>query len=120
GALPFNATAAQVQTALNLLPSIGGVGGAVTVSPVPAVAEIQGITLTGATAGTTQFRLTFNGQQTAPIAFGGTSEVQTITLTNATPAPPPNGTQFTLSFGGNTTTTLTYTGNPADATAIQT
>ncbi len=35
GSLPFNATATQVATALNLLPSIGGIGGSVSVTSNP-------------------------------------------------------------------------------------
>mgnify|MGYP005837221185 CR=1 FL=1 len=37
----------------------------------PGHPELQTITLTGATAGTTQFTLTFNGQTTSPILYSG-------------------------------------------------
>lgn len=100
--LPFNATAGQIRTALGALPGIGGVANVnvsfgplsgtntspVTIEFTGALAarnirpltadrtrllgnEVQQLTLnTNVTAGT--FRLSFLGQQTAPIAFNAT------------------------------------------------
>ena len=98
-AVPFNATAAQVQAALNALPAIG--------KP-----EIQTVQVTGATTGS--YTLTFNGQTTAtPLPYNATAaQVQaalnalptiggvggTVAVTG-TPVSG-GGTRFTVTFGG--------------------
>src|SRR5204863_246469 len=64
--LPVRPTAAQIQNALNALPTIGGAGGATVVVATGGVDEDQTITLTEYTAGT--FRLSFNGATTGPIS----------------------------------------------------
>src|SRR5205823_3820582 len=42
--------------------------------------EVQTVTLTGATAGSTFFTLTFNGQTTQPIAYSGTAAADTAAI----------------------------------------
>jgi hypothetical protein len=73
-ALPFDASAAEVERALEALPGIGGAGGAVTVSR-SATAEVQQFAVKQR-AGT--FCLAFKGKTTAKLPFNATAEqVQT-------------------------------------------
>ena len=99
------ATQAQVQDALNALPSIGGVGGSVIVRKT-------GTTFTvifgGALAGENQPALQSATAIVTTINEGGvTGDVQLVTVAGT------NGT-FTLEFGGRVTAPL-----PFDATAAQ-
>ncbi len=52
------------------------------------IAEVQQVGLTGATAGTTQFKLSFNGVATAPILFTGTAANATAVQTALKRCPP--------------------------------
>ncbi len=100
--LAFNATAAQVQSALNLLPSVSTSGGSVTVSGGP-----------GNATGSTPYVVTFGGgplagsdvpQMTAangavPLSGGGTNTATVTTTVNGT-----NGTGTSLEFCTTATT----------------
>ncbi len=113
-ALPFNATAAQVQSALQALASVGAGNVACSGGPLPA-----------------NLAITFEGalglQPQAPISFGannltgpapalahtttgsGVNDLQTLSLSGV-----PTGGTFTLSFGGQTTAAIAF-----NATAAQ-
>ncbi len=113
-AIPFNATSAQVQTALQALASIGAGNVACGGGPLPA-----GVTIT--------FQATLGLQPQAPITVGannltgpapavahtttgsGANDLQTLSISGN-----PTGGTFTLAFGGQTTAAI-----PFNATAAQ-
>ena len=76
--LAYNSTAAQVQSALNALSSIGGAGGSVGVTDY-GTAEVQQISV-GGTSGT--FTLTFGGQTTAALPYNATAAQVQSALNN--------------------------------------
>jgi hypothetical protein len=99
-AIAYNATAAQVQSALRALLQIP--------TTTAAVNEIQRITITGTPTGGT-FTLTYSGQTTSALNWNATAtEVQTalLALSNvgagqlAVTGGPGPGTPFTVTFGG--------------------
>ncbi|HEX3658961.1 MAG TPA: autotransporter-associated beta strand repeat-containing protein [Pirellulales bacterium] len=110
-ALVFNATALQVQTALDALSTIGGVGGSVGVS---LSGGTYGIVFQGALADADLplITATATGGTTVSVNTAGTSLAgggnQTATITA-----PTSGT-FTLTFGGQTSSPLNF-----NATAAQ-
>lgn len=104
GSLPGNATAIEIQTALNSLASVaatgpGGAGGTVTVVPIA-----------NATA---RFTITFNnfGAQSTITGSRLVPEIQRLDVSPVTPFP--NG-EFELTFGGFTTVRLASTATAAD------
>lgn len=116
---PTLPTATQVENALNALGTINGVGGSVNVTKTAGVDEEQVLVVLGATGGSTQISLSFEGDSTS-VTFGRTSEVQTISLSGATASSNPNNaTNFNLTDGNGTTADIPYTGNGAtDRNAI--
>ncbi len=114
--LPWNATAAQVQAALEALSNIAP--GDVTVAGGPANTANMTVTFTGALAATNVAQMTTNAAgltftaaapaATTTPATATANEVQTVRTTNAT------GGTFTITFDGQTTAPL-----PWNATAAQ-
>jgi large repetitive protein len=122
--LSADATADQVQAALNALPSVSGAGGAVSVTAAttPGVSEVQQLNLTKLTPSQPgqsgdSFTLAFNGATSAPIPYTRTAADLTA-ITNAldglasvgglTPSPGfvlvtanSTFTVFTITFGGS-------------------
>jgi autotransporter-associated beta strand protein len=116
-ALAFNATAAQVQAALDGLSTIGGIGGFVNVTLTGNVYTVQ---FAGALTGLAQPLLAATpaaGASTAvtetSIGSGITLDQQTLTLTTGAATD-----TFKLNFNGQTTSTLTV-GSPTLASDIQ-
>jgi hypothetical protein len=73
--MPFNSSASQLETALNMLPSIGGVGGSVTVSGGP-----------GDLAGTTPYVVTFGGSLSGEGVGQMTASGNGLSITSGTPS----------------------------------
>ncbi len=115
GAIPFHATAAELQAALEALPTIGmgnvlvtgGSGAAWAVEFIAALGNSPQPLLVADGAGVT-FSPTQPADETVP-GVAGANEVQTLTM-----PPTANGGSFTLSFQGRTTVAIPY-----DATAEQ-
>jgi autotransporter-associated beta strand protein len=108
GPLPYNATAAQVQTALNALKTISGPGGSVTVTQS---SNVYTVTFGGSLAATDPALLAGTGSGGAGVTVTGSvpnsfGEVQTVAVSGS-------GT-FTLSYNGQTTAALA-----TNATAAQ-
>ncbi len=111
GLLAFNASAAQVQSALNGLSTIGGVGGSVTVS---LSSSTYTVTFGGSLAGSDLVQMTGSGSGGAGVSVatsidGGptvTSEVQSVTVTGSAGS-------FTLTFNGQTTGALAFNATTA-------
>ena len=99
--LPYNATAEQVEQALDALSTVGGVYGSVQV----VAADVQTITI-NETSGT--YQLTFNGQQTVPISYNATAltvqtdldNLSTIGGVGGSVSVNLNGNIYTVTFGG--------------------
>jgi autotransporter-associated beta strand protein len=117
--LAFNATAAQVQSALNALSNIGGIGGSVVVTQPPL--PVYTVDFGGPNVGTNQPQITAQGSGGASVnvttvsdgAKVVTSEVQVIHITGTTGS-------FTLSFtNGSTTSTTSSITNGASASTVQ-
>jgi hypothetical protein len=117
-AIPFNATAAQVQTALAVLSNIGAGNVACAGGPLPSTAVT--VTFQGTLGFAAQAVITVpannltGGTNPAPAiahtATGsGVNDVQTLSVGGA-----PAGGTFALSFGGQTTTAISF-----NATAAQ-
>lgn len=116
GTIAYNASAATVQGALEGLVGIGsGNVSVVKTTDVPSGSQVWTVSFQGALAGADQSQITINtsglfvfGTKTDVQATDvngaatGTSEVQTITLANAT------GGTFRLAFSGQTTAPLAY------------
>ena len=117
GTLAYNATAAQVATALDALSSIAGQGGAVSVTTVGNAYTYE-LIFGGNLAGTTlsptfaTASLTPNAQPTLSTASSGSA--QSFELI-AFPAAPTAGS-WTISFGGQTTGSLSPTAGAAAVT----
>ncbi len=79
--LPANATAAQVAAALNALPTIGGVGGSVTVVATPIIQPAPGGMLYTITYGGT-----LSGNAPPPMTATGTGGTVTSAAANFSPA----------------------------------
>lgn len=112
-ALAYNATTASVQAALRLLPGLTGVvvsGSPLTSSGTmiftfPAASgDVDALTINTASLTTAA---AYTVTETTPGVAGTTSEVQTLKGSAAA------GGQFTLSFGGSTTTALAYNATTA-------
>lgn len=114
--LAINATAADVQTALNALPTISGVGGSVTVTKS---GNVFTVIFNGTLRGDNQSLLSalgFGGTSVVvqgprqgaggTIVNGRTREVQTVTV-------PSGAGTFTLTFDGQTTPALSFNATPA-------
>jgi hypothetical protein len=107
--IPFNATAAQVQTALQALASIGPGNVACTGGPLPGTAVT--ITFQGALGFNTQQPITISANNLAGPAPAiahtttgqGVNDVQTVSVNGN-----PTGGSFTLSFGGQTTGAIAF------------
>lgn len=129
-ALAYNATAAQIQSALQALGTVGS--GNVTVtgtgSYLPGSENATVLVLGVPTGGT--FNLGFGGDvatgipynasaaqvqsalsalQSIPLTSAGTDEVQTVTISGA-----PTAGTFTLSYGGQTTAALEFNSTAAE------
>ncbi len=110
--LAFNATAATVESALNGLPSIGGVSGSVAVLQSGATYTVTfGGTLEGTDV--SQMTATGSGGATAAVTTtteggdrAGLAEVQTVTISGASGS-------FTLTFNGQTTAPLAFNATAA-------
>ena len=74
-ALAFNATPAQIKTAIEALPTFGGVGGIATVSNPTGIAEVQELTVDFGPnpIPSSTFTLTFGGQTTAVLPFNASA-----------------------------------------------
>jgi autotransporter-associated beta strand protein len=94
-ALAYNATAAQVQAALNALSTIGGAGGGTVAVAGSGTAEVQNVTVNGVSG---SFKLTFKGAQTGSLPFNVTAAAMQSALQN-------------LSTIGANNVTVTQTGN---------
>lgn len=102
GPIPFNATADDVDAALELLPNIGP-GNVTVIRNGTGPAFLYTIVFTGGLAGTNQSTLVaVDNLQPA----GSLNETQTIQLGNG-----PTGGNFTLSLNGNTTVPIPFNGN---------
>ena len=119
-AIPYNATAAQVQAALVALSSIGAGNVVCTGGPLPGTNVV--ITFTGTLAFQPQTKIAAGtngltgGTTPAPAVAHTTtgalaSDVQTLSITGT-----PTGGTFTLAFGGQTTAAIPYN---ATATQVQ-
>ena len=118
--LPFNATAAQVQAALNsILPSGGSVGVTATTSIIAGgTNSVYTITFGGTMAASAEPQIVGVSSTVNPLAGGlaGVApnvDVQLVTVNE--PAGSTAGT-FAISFNGQTTTSLPYNATPAQVT----
>jgi large repetitive protein len=112
--LLYNATAAQVQAALNALPSIGGVGGSVTVTQA---GNVYTVTFGGALSNQVLPDIVptgFNGVTvlTSTLQHGGNGQpdIQQAKVDGA-------AGQFVLTFNGATTTPLNYNATASNVAA---
>jgi fibronectin-binding autotransporter adhesin len=120
--LSGHSSAAEVQTALNGLSTINGIGGSVTVTR-SGIAEVQRVTVIGGLAAAADtYTLTFDGQTTAALAFNATPAQIKTALENLTniggvggivTVSAPTGVaevqELVVDFGDNPTPSYTYT-----------
>ncbi len=121
--LPYNATAAQVQAALNGLSTIASSGGSVSVTATTsmiagATNTVYSITFGGSMANTAEPQITGGTSSVNPLSGGLASvaanvDVQLVTVNE--PAGSTLGT-FALSFNGQTTASMPYNASPAVVT----
>jgi large repetitive protein len=106
-ALPYSAPASTIQSALNGLSSIAGVGGLVTASPAGSQFTV---TFGGSLAASTQPQITPTGSGGTNASFGTLTNLQTVFVAGTTTG------SFTLTFNGVATSSLPFT---SSASAVQ-
>ncbi len=106
-AIPANPTAAQVESALNALSTIGGAGGWVTVTGGPPNSSVYTVTFGGTLAGQNIPLMTVNlGIDTVTLLQSGFSNISTVqTIAETPPAPATFTITYTDPSSGNTATT---------------
>lgn len=110
--LAFNATAATVQSALNALSSIGGVGGSVTVTQV---GSVYTVTFGGTLAGANQPEMTASGSGGATVAVATTHEGNSqVSIVDTFPASLTSITYTANQTGGASGFTASGSGNISD------
>ena len=115
GVLPFNATAAQVAAALNALPSVSGVGGAVSVTQT---GTAYTVTFLASLGGIVQplMAATGTGMPNPTVATSGGTQLQEVIL-----SPLATSGSYTLTFNGFTSAPIAFNASPnVGAGSVQT